>query len=264
MTHRYNDIELELSNIHTPYIVENISHTDEIDNYDYITKIIMIGDAGVGKSSILKMFTEYTFEDSPVSTMGIDFQIAYMKVKSSEDVHRFNKRIQQKTPIFKLQIWDCAGQERFHAIVKSYIRGANIVIYTFDVTDAQSFEQLYRWKQTVEDEIGTPQESKYMAVLVGNKMDKADYRAVSLYQAKKFASEIDTFYAEVSAKNNNDIKRLFEEITKIMYMKMLDQSLQLDNMVLMYKSTVRVATTTTNTPLERDTDKCIPDKCIIL
>ena len=159
-------------------------------------------------------------------------------------------------------MWDCAGQERFHSIVKSYIRGAHIVIYTFDITDAQSFAVLRKWKQSVEDEIGTPHEGKYMCVVAGNKLDIEERRVVNRKEALKFAQDLDTFYYEVSAMDSVGIEKMFGEITKIMYYKMLNGTLQVEHRSIHHtKGGLSIATTVT--PLDIKGNKCIPNGCAI-
>lgn len=278
-------------------IVEHITQPLKHDQYDYITKVILIGDSAVGKSSILRMFTESKFEINPVSTMGIDFSVAFMKVTQHEnndqseddqndqnDQHTEDEqstitndigkylilnnrksglRKQIKTPIFKFQVWDTSGQERFHSIVKSYIRGANIIIYTFDITDSISFAKVERWKRSVEDEIGTPEQGGYMCVLVGNKIDVENYRQVSRKNAEKLASTLDTVYFEVSARNDSNIEEMFEEITKIMYCKMLNGTLEIEHRTIGYTNASGISIASTRTPLADGANKCFPGRCNI-
>lgn len=278
----------ELKTPPNPHIeVKHISAEDGSDKYDYITKVIILGDAGVGKSSILRMFTESVFELNPISTMGIDFSVAFMKITHTDDTSTLSSledeplsksthfgigkylivpkktglRKQIRKPIFKFQVWDCAGQERFHSIVKSYIRGANIVVYAFDITDQESFSKISKWRKSVEDEIGTPEEGKYMSVLVGNKLDAEKERHVSQKDAKKLASNLNTFYTEVSAKKNTNIQELFEEIARVMYCKMLNGSIILDHKSMMLNRNITIANT--STPNDSN-NKCFPGGCIIL
>jgi small GTP-binding protein len=277
----------ELKTPPNPHI--NVDHIDPYKEitYDYIVKVIIIGDAGVGKSSILKMFTEYKFENNPISTMGIDFEVAFMKVTHlDENDQKTNKhdydigkyltiskdatglRKQIKHPVFKFQVWDCAGQERFHSIVKSYIRGAHIVIYAFDITDMHSFAKLEKWRQSVEDEVGTPDEGKYMSIVVGNKLDLENDRQIQQKDAREFATELNTIYAEVSAKNDENIQRLFEEITRIMYCKLLNGQLRIDHKSMIASHHLSATTTSPlklrETDYDDDLDRCLPGRCVIL
>lgn len=261
--------------------VQNISKSSEAKKYDYITKIIMIGDGGVGKSSILRMFAESKFNEDSVSTMGIDFQVAFMKVTNANThyLEASNKALTTSQPpstfshdsgcknilkqcIFKFQVWDCAGQERFHSIIKSYIRGAHIVMYIFDITDTRSFDKLDKWKQSVEDEIGKPSDSGYIAVVVGNKLDMESKRVVSKYDGIKFASDIGTFYIEVSAKSDTNVEKMFEEIAKVLYAQTLNGTIKLTHRTQL-DGTVNIISTTTQHTSYDDTN-CLPAKCTIM
>ena len=98
------------------------------DNYDYLFKIVFVGDSSVGKSSIIIRFTDDTYNDQYISTIGVDFKI---------------KTVTHKEKLVKLQIWDTAGQERFRTITTSYYRGTHCCILVFDITNADSFYSLF-------------------------------------------------------------------------------------------------------------------------
>lgn len=119
-------------------------------HYDHIFKILLIGDAGVGKSSILLRFTDDSFEEHLASTIGVDFKVKTVTIGGST---------------VKLTIWDTAGQERFRTLTSSYYRGCHGVILTFDVNDRQTFTNLKQWLEEV-DMYSTSQSSAKM--LVGN------------------------------------------------------------------------------------------------
>jgi len=99
-------------------------------HYDHIFKILLIGDAGVGKSSILLRFTDDAFEEHLASTIGVDFKV---------------KTLHMRGKTLKLTIWDTAGQERFRTLTSSYYRGCHGIILVFDVNDRPSFEHLRTW-----------------------------------------------------------------------------------------------------------------------
>ena len=122
-------------------------------HYDHIFKILLIGDAGVGKSSILLRFTDDAFEEHLASTIGVDFKVKTVTIGGST---------------VKLTIWDTAGQERFRTLTSSYYRGCHGVILTYDVNDRQTFTNLKQWLEEV-DMYSTSQSSAKM--LVGNKID---------------------------------------------------------------------------------------------
>jgi len=140
-------------------------------DYDYLFKILLIGDSSVGKSSLLLRFSDNTFKEDIMNTIGVDFKIRQFNIKGK---------------VVKLQIWDTAGQERFRTITSSYYRGAHGIIVTYDITDAGTFEGCKRWLN----------ESKKFAagdvqrILVGNKIDLEDQRAVQTSTGKAYADEI--------------------------------------------------------------------------
>ena len=103
--------------------------------YDYLFKLLLIGDSGVGKSCLLLRFADDTYSESYISTIGVDFKI---------------RTIEHDGKTIKLQIWDTAGQERFRTITSSYYRGAHGIIVVYDVTDQDSFDNVKQWLQEIE------------------------------------------------------------------------------------------------------------------
>merc|ERR1712100_792056 len=136
--------------------------------YDYLFKLLLIGDSGVGKSCLLLRFADDTYTDSYISTIGVDFKI---------------RTIELDGKTIKLQIWDTAGQERFRTITSSYYRGAHGIIVVFDVTDQESFENVKHWLQ----EIDKYANEGVMKLLVGNKSDLQSKKVVSYDEAKELA-----------------------------------------------------------------------------
>ena len=148
--------------------------------FDYLVKLLMIGDSCVGKTSLLLRFSDDTFIPSFITTIGIDFKIKTIRVG--------NKNV-------KLQIWDTAGQERFRTITSAYYKGSHGIILMFDLNDPVSFEHLKYWM----DEIDKNSVCSPTCILVGNKADLP--RNVSSLQAKQFASQYNVKYFETSAKS---------------------------------------------------------------
>ncbi|KAK5580404.1 hypothetical protein RB653_000421 [Dictyostelium firmibasis] len=157
---------------------------------DLFLKILMIGNSSVGKSSMLVRYTKNTFSDSYTPTLGIDFCL---------------KTIEIDDKIIKLQIWDTAGQERFNNITSSYYRGANGVMIVYDITNQESFYNLKKWLGDVEYYAG-PNISK---IIVGNKCDLEETRAVDFINAKKFANDLNIPIMEVSAKDSSNLEDAF-------------------------------------------------------
>jgi len=163
--------------------------------FDTLLKILLIGDSGVGKSSLLLRFAENEFCDTFTSTIGVDF-----KVKTIE--------IGERT--VKLQIWDTAGQERFRTITSSYYRGAHGILVVFDVTNPETFTNVQKWLTEVE---------RYALegvtkVLVGNKCDLESLRKVSRQEAQEFADQLGLIYLETSAKSASNVTEVFTQMSQ--------------------------------------------------
>mmetsp|Transcript_23046 Transcript_23046/g.49068 ORF Transcript_23046/g.49068 Transcript_23046/m.49068 type:complete len:206 (-) Transcript_23046:1066-1683(-) len=165
------------------------SNTKQRD-YDYLFKLVLIGDSGVGKSCLLLRFADDAFTESYISTIGVDFRFRTVKVE--------NKTV-------KLQIWDTAGQERFRTITSAYYRGADGIIMVFDVTSTESFDHVNDWLKEV---------NRYAAegtvkLLVGNKSDRTADKVVTEAQAKEFADELGIPFIETSAKSAKNVEEPF-------------------------------------------------------
>lgn len=158
--------------------------------YDYLFKLLLIGDSGVGKSCLLLRFADDTYTQSYISTIGVDFKI---------------RTIDLDGKTVKLQIWDTAGQERFRTITSSYYRGAHGIIIVYDVTDKESFNNVKHWIQEID---------KYAAdgvkkLLVGNKCDLMSKKVVSYDEAKELADSLNIQFMETSAKNSHNVEQAF-------------------------------------------------------
>lgn len=163
--------------------------------YDYLFKVLLIGDSGVGKSSLLLKFTDRVFTDHYISTIGVDFKI---------------QTLQMDDKIIKLQLWDTAGQERFRTITTSYYRGAHGIIIVFDITDKESFANIKTWMTEI-DRFASDNVCK---ILIGNKSDLEKHREVSKEDAKELANKYKIDYIEASAKDSTNVQQLFVELTR--------------------------------------------------
>lgn len=163
------------------------------DNYEYLFKILLIGDAGVGKTSMLARFADDTYSENYISTIGVDFKIKTVAINNI---------------LIKLQIWDTAGQDRFRSITSNYYRGAHGMIIAFDITDYESFDDVNMWLS----EIDKYSNMATMRLLVGCKADLEHKRNVSYDTAKNFADEKGMQYIEVSAKNSFNIDQAFFQL----------------------------------------------------
>ncbi|KAI9504774.1 ras GTPase [Coemansia spiralis] len=158
--------------------------------YDYLFKLLLIGDSGVGKSCLLLRFADDTYTESYISTIGVDFKI---------------RTIELDGKTVKLQIWDTAGQERFRTITSSYYRGAHGIIVVYDVTDNETFGNVKQWLQEI-DRYASEGVNK---LLVGNKSDLEDKRKVDVTEAKDFADSLNISFLETSAKDSTNVEKAF-------------------------------------------------------
>jgi len=158
--------------------------------YDYLFKLLLIGDSGVGKSCLLLRFADDTYTESYISTIGVDFKI---------------RTIELDGKTIKLQIWDTAGQERFRTITSSYYRGAHGIIVVYDVTDQESFNNVKQWLQEIERYAS----ESVNKLLVGNKCDLTTKKVVDYTTAKEYADTLKIPFLETSAKTANNVEQAF-------------------------------------------------------
>ncbi|ELK19182.1 cAMP-specific 3',5'-cyclic phosphodiesterase 4C [Pteropus alecto] len=170
-------------------------------NFDYMFKILIIGNSSVGKTSFLFRYADDSFTPAFVSTVGIDF-----KVKT---IYRNDKRI-------KLQIWDTAGQERYRTITTAYYRGAMGFILMYDITNEESFNAVQDWST----QIKTYSWDNAQVLLVGNKCDMEDERVVSSERGRQLADHLGFEFFEASAKDNINVKQTFERLVDVICEKM--------------------------------------------
>mmetsp|Transcript_985 Transcript_985/g.2264 ORF Transcript_985/g.2264 Transcript_985/m.2264 type:complete len:206 (+) Transcript_985:52-669(+) len=162
--------------------------------YDYLFKLLLIGNSGVGKSCLLLRFADNTYNETHISTIGVDFKI---------------RTIDLEDKTVKLQIWDTAGQERFRTIAAAYYRGAHGIVIVYDVTDESSFENVKSWM----DEISKYGSDKVSKLLVGNKSDLADRRAIPEEDGRKLAESLGMKFLETSAKTADRVEEAFLTMT---------------------------------------------------
>ncbi|XP_034236628.1 ras-related protein Rab-35 [Thrips palmi] len=165
-----------------------------VQEYDHLFKLLIIGDSGVGKSSLLLRFADNTFSGSYITTIGVDFKIRTIDIEGEK---------------VKLQIWDTAGQERFRTITSTYYRGTHGVIVVYDVTNGDSFANVKRWLHEIEQNCEVVNR-----ILVGNKNDAPDRKVVLTEDAQRFADQMNIQLFETSAKDNINVEEMFMAITK--------------------------------------------------
>ncbi|PWN37783.1 putative SEC4-like Rab/GTPase [Meira miltonrushii] len=172
-------------------------------HYDFLIKLLLIGDSGVGKSCLLLRFCDDAWTPSFITTIGIDFKIRTIELDG--------KRI-------KLQIWDTAGQERFRTITTAYYRGAMGILLVFDVTDEKSFSNIRTWYSNVEQHAS----EGVSKILVGNKSDWDEKRVISTEQGQALADELGIRYVETSAKTNAQVEDAFFTLARDVKAHLID------------------------------------------
>ncbi|XP_057564656.1 ras-related protein Rab-8A isoform X1 [Hippopotamus amphibius kiboko] len=169
--------------------------------YDYLFKLLLIGDSGVGKTCVLFRFSEDAFNSTFISTIGIDFKIRTIELDG--------KRI-------KLQIWDTAGQERFRTITTAYYRGAMGIMLVYDITNEKSFDNIRNWIRNIEEHASADVEK----MILGNKCDVNDKRQVSKERGEKLALDYGIKFMETSAKANINVENAFFTLARDIKAKM--------------------------------------------
>lgn len=187
--------------------VHNMSLSKDSDDYDYLFKVVLIGDSGVGKSNLLSRFTRNEFCLESKSTIGVEFA---------------TRSVQIDGKTIKAQIWDTAGQERYRAITSAYYRGAVGALLVYDITSFESFNNARKWLTELRDH----SDSNIVVLLAGNKNDLSHLRAVSVEQAHVFANSEDLTTIETSALNSSNVEQAFTDLLSMTYSVMCKETLQ--------------------------------------
>lgn len=172
--------------------------THKEDEYDYLFKVVLIGDSGVGKSNLLSRFTRNEFNLESKSTIGVEFA---------------TRSIQVEGKTIKAQIWDTAGQERYRAITSAYYRGAVGALLVYDIAKHLTYENAERWLKELQDHA----DSNIVIMLVGNKSDLRHLRAVPIEEAKGFAEKNGLSFLETSALDSSNVELAFQTILTAIY-----------------------------------------------
>jgi small GTP-binding protein len=166
--------------------------------YDHIFKVLIIGDSSVGKTCFLLRYSDDTFVDNHISTIGLDYKLKMLDIDNK---------------LIKMQIWDTAGQDRFRAITKNYYKGSHGIILMFDLTSQDSFNNIKNWLTQIKDNTN----EKIKIILVGNKCDAINRRVIDKEKAEKLAKDFDLKYIEASAKDNLNVNETFIFLSKEIY-----------------------------------------------
>ena len=161
-----------------------------------VYKVLLLGDTTVGKTCFLMKYTDKTFQDIHMATIGLDYRLKTMKLKSGKDI--------------KLQIWDTAGQDRFRAITKNYYKGSHGIILIYDVTNLQTFENVKTWVNQIREETTT----NVVIYIAANKIDMETERKVTKQEGESLAQELGFPFMETSAKSGININETFEDLVE--------------------------------------------------
>lgn len=189
-------------------------------------KVVLVGDAGVGKSSLVEKFALGTFKENRCPTIGAAFftKDVVLDEESNDSAY--------------FQIWDTAGQEKYRSLVPIYYRGAHIAILVYDVTDTLSFEHIEDWLMSLENFKGT-------VVLVGNKNDMIEQKKVLRSDGESIAKSNNMMFYEISAKEsyNETIDKLFIDAIKRVPSELIDNRYRIADVIDIAEDSLRPSRT---------------------
>ncbi len=162
-----------------------------------VLKLLLLGDSSVGKTSILLEYISNKFDESSISTVGVDYMDKII------DYNKFK---------IKLQIWDTSGEEKFRTITKNFYRNADGLLVVFDLTKKESYDHIRSWINEAKEN-----NDKLKTILIGNKLDLKDERIVAIDVAKQFAEKNNLKYIETSAKDGTNINESFQAIIDLLF-----------------------------------------------
>ena len=163
---------------------------------ELLYKILLLGDSSVGKTCFLMRYSDNTFQEIHMSTIGLDYKLKNVQLDDGK--------------IVKIQIWDTAGQDRFRSITKNYYKGAHGIILIYDVTSRKTYENIKNWVSQIKEEVS----EKVTIILVGNKIDDEKNRKVTTEEGENMAKECRLDFFETSAKSGVNIDSTFNELVK--------------------------------------------------
>ena len=176
------------------YLKKIVKLNDYQLEHKYLFRICLLGNAGVGKTSLITRFCDNSFKENYNNTIGVDFRLV---------------TLQYGDIISKLHIWDTAGQERFRSLALNYINNSHAFIFIYDISDKSSFDNLQNWIKMAFDK----NKNSIVNLLIGNKCDKENERKISQNEGEHLAKENKFYFLETSAKNDENVLNLFYYIT---------------------------------------------------
>ena len=168
--------------------------------YDYLFKLILVGDSYVGKTNILSKYIKNEFNQSTKSTVGVEFGTKILKIEDK---------------IIKAQVWDTAGQERYKSITSTYYKGAKGAFIVYDITNRETFESVDKWIQ----DLNMNSDKNVTLLLIGNKKDLVDKRDVTKEEGEEKAKSFGLAFLETSALTGENIDKVFDYMLKEVYNK---------------------------------------------
>ena len=172
----------------------------EDDNYEFMFKVVLVGDSFVGKTNIMSKYLKNEFHEDSKATVGVEFGSKQFNVEGHS---------------IKAQIWDTAGQERYKAITSAYYKGAKGAFIVYDITRKNSFESIDKWI----NDVTAVADKKITIVLIGNKSDLEDQRQVTKEQGEDKANKLQVAFLETSAFSGENLEKAFQMMIKEVYKK---------------------------------------------
>ncbi|CAP35984.1 Protein CBG18559 [Caenorhabditis briggsae] len=203
------------------------------EEYDYLFKVVLVGDSGVGKSNLLSRFTRNTFDLETKSTIGVEFATRSMMIEGKK---------------IKATIWDTAGQERYRAITPAYYRGALGILIVYDIAKHQTFQNIDQWLKELRNHAD---ESNISIMLVGNKTDLRHLRAVPTQEAAIYADRNHMSFIETSALDSTNVEEALRNLLTDIY-KTVSTKYGVDSKPVPYGG---LGTIMTNVPSTEDVKK---------
>lgn len=170
-----------------------------MSTYSKVCKLVVLGDSSVGKTSIIHHYITNEFKANYKATIGADFTSKCVNIDGD---------------MVEFQIWDTAGEERFHSVSSTFYRGTDACLLVFDLTNKDSFMKLSMWRNTMLEKGGMSDPEDFLFIILGNKSDLKDERCIKYEDADQYAKSLGCNYYEVSAKTGENISTGFEEIGK--------------------------------------------------
>ena len=165
------------------------------DEYDYLFKLIIVGDTNVGKTNIMSKYIKDQFNITSKSTIGVEFGTKILEID--------NKKV-------KAQIWDTAGQERYKSITSAYYKGAKGAFIVYDITNKSTFESVDKWIK----DLNSYGDKNLTMLLIGNKSDLEDKRIINKEEGEEKAKSFELGFIETSAYNGDNIDQAFDIMLK--------------------------------------------------